>query len=120
MRKFLLLALLLYNIVAWATRTNNYEYDDLDGNKRHSLIDDRRNWRKKALLSPSELDHKEYEARKRHDYDSTRYFEESEPKSFGVIDRHRDGEIPSYRKRYEDLEKLSGLKSSESGSHGYT
>ncbi|CAH0400913.1 unnamed protein product [Chilo suppressalis] len=117
MRKYLLLALLLYNIVALATSSNNYEYDDMDGNKRHSLIDDRRNWRKKALLGPSEQDHKEYDTRKRNDYDSTRYYDEPESNAFGGIERHREADTANYRKRYDDLEKLPGIKSAESGSH---
>jgi hypothetical protein len=101
------------NVVALATRSNNYDYDDVDGSKRHSLIDDRRNWRKKVLLGPGELDHKDYDPRKRHDYDPPRYFDEPEPKLFGGIERHREADLANYRKRYEDIEKLAALKSGE-------
>ncbi|KAL0871245.1 hypothetical protein ABMA27_005004 [Loxostege sticticalis] len=113
MRKLLLLALLLYDIVALATRSGNYDYEEADGNKRHSLIDDRRNWRKKVLLGTGD---KEYDIRKRHDYDNPRYFDEPESKLFNGIERQREADlVQGYRKRYEDIDKMLALKSSEIG-----
>lgn len=106
------------DIIAIATRSN-YDYDDVDGSKRHSLIDDRRNWRKKALLKPAE-DHREWE-RKRYEYDSPRYVDEMDSKSYNGVDRQRELDLSSgYRqpRRYEDPDKLSvppGIKSSELG-----
>ena len=72
-----------------AARVNTYDYDDIDGNKRH-LLDDRRKWRKKALLNPME-DHREWD-RRRNDYENRdpRYMDEPDPKIFGGIDRQRD------------------------------
>ncbi|XP_075980582.1 uncharacterized protein LOC142979520 [Anticarsia gemmatalis] len=99
MRKLLLVALLLYNLVAFAARPGGgYDYDDVEGNKRHSLIDDRRNWRKKALIKPIE-EHKEYDKWRR-DYEGQRYMEDAESKGFNAIDRQRDRELDmsaSYR-----------------------
>ncbi|XP_021189156.2 uncharacterized protein LOC110375395 [Helicoverpa armigera] len=123
MRKLLILALLLYNIIAMGTRVNNYDYDDIDANKRHSIIDDRRNWRKKALLKPID-DHKEWTDRRRHDYDNRdpRYMDEPEQKMFGGIDRPRDMDISSpYRpgpgpQRHYEEEKMNlqqSIKSAE-------
>ncbi|KAJ8715091.1 hypothetical protein PYW08_005072 [Mythimna loreyi] len=94
MRTLLLLALLLYNIITMAARGNSYDYDDIDGNKRHSLIDDRRKWRKKALSSPMD-EHRDWD-RRRSDYDNRdpRYMDEPpEQKIFGGIDRQRDNNI---------------------------
>lgn len=107
------------NIVAMATRAGSYDYDDIDGSKRHSILDDRRNWRKKALLKPME-EHKEWD-RRRHDYDNQRYIDDTEPKIFGGIDRQRDLDDQSpYRQpqgpRHYDDEKLNlqqALKSAE-------
>ncbi|KAG6443261.1 uncharacterized protein LOC115455876 [Manduca sexta] len=117
MRILLLLALLLYNIVAFATRSGIYDYEDIDGNKRHSLIDERRNWRKKTLLKSE--DHKDWSGRTRHDYDNTRYLDE-DSKPFNGIEKQRDQDLSLYRgpRHYEDIEKLSApsaLKSSELG-----
>ncbi|XP_028168674.1 uncharacterized protein LOC114358816 [Ostrinia furnacalis] len=118
MRKLLLLALLLYNIVAFATRSGNYDYDDrdVDSNKRHSLIDDRRNWRKKMLIGPGDMDHKDYDTRKRHDYDNPRYFDEPETKLFGGIERQRETDLAGYRKRFDDIDKMGAMKSGEHAS----
>ncbi|XP_026726536.1 uncharacterized protein LOC113492977 isoform X1 [Trichoplusia ni] len=127
MRKLLILALLLYNIIAMATRAGGYDYDDIEGNKRHSLIDDRRNWRKKALLKPLD-DHKDWD-RRRHDYDGPRYMDQDpDLKIFGGIDRQRDLDISApYRDRdrerqgpprhYEDdkMNMQQGMKSAEMG-----
>ncbi|XP_047992904.1 uncharacterized protein LOC125231469 [Leguminivora glycinivorella] len=52
MRCFLLLAFILYDIVAQAT--NSYDYEELEG--KHAFTDDRRNWRKKALDQGSDID----------------------------------------------------------------
>lgn len=104
------------DIIAIATRSN-YDYDDTDGSKRHSLIDDRRNWRKKALLKPPE-DHREWD-RKRYEYDNPRYIDEMDSKSYNGVDRQRELDLSSgYRqpRRYEESDKLSmppGIKSSE-------
>lgn len=103
------------DIIAIATRSN-YDYDDVDGSKRHSLIDDRRNWRKKALLKPIE-DHREWD-RKRYDFDNPRY-DEMDSKSYNGVDRQRELDISSsYHRqplRYEDPDKLMppGIRSSE-------
>lgn len=98
------------DIVAIATRPNNYDYDDMDGAKRHSLIDDRRNWRKKVLLNPSEMDHKDYDTRRRHDFENPRYFDEPESKPFNGLERQREIELGGYRKRYDDI---AAVKSAE-------
>ncbi|KAM3965866.1 LOW QUALITY PROTEIN: uncharacterized protein ACR2FA_000196 [Aphomia sociella] len=116
MRKLLLLALLLYDIVALATRSSNYDYDDIDGNKRHSFIDDRRNWRK-TLLKP-EMEHKDWDDRRRHDFDNPRYLEESDVKMFSNLDRQRDLDLSTnYRgqRRYDDTDKTGIYKSGEIG-----
>lgn len=104
------------DIVAIATRANNYDYDDVEAMKRHSLIDDRRNWRKKALLKAPE-EHREWD-RKRSDYDGQRYSEDMESKNFNGIDRQRELDVSSgYRQhRYDDVDKLGspqGMKSAE-------
>lgn len=110
-----------------ATRAGGYDYDDIEGNKRHSLIDDRRNWRKKALLKPLD-DHKDWD-RRRHDYDGPRYMDQDpDLKIFGGIDRQRDLDISApYRDRdrerqgpprhYEDdkMNMQQGMKSAEMG-----
>lgn len=70
-----------------AARVNSYDYDDIDGNKRH-VLDDRRKWRKKALLNPME-NHRDWD-RRRNEYENPRYMEEPDPKIFGGIDRQRD------------------------------
>ncbi|KOB68557.1 Uncharacterized protein OBRU01_18272 [Operophtera brumata] len=102
------------DIIAIATRS--YDYDDVDGSKRHSLLDDRRYWRQKALLKPAE-DHKEWE-KKRNEYENPRYVDEMDSKSYNnALDRLHDMDLSSgYRRRYEDPDKLSmtlGMKSSE-------
>lgn len=81
------------NIIAMAARVNSYDYDDMDGNKRHSLIDDRRKWRKKALSSS--IDEQRDWDRRKSDYDSRdpRYMDEPEQKIFGGIDRQRDNNM---------------------------
>ncbi|CAK1555631.1 unnamed protein product [Leptosia nina] len=73
MRKLLLWALLLYDVT---DANRNYDYDDIDSLKRHSFIDDRRNWRKKALLK-FDQDHN-WEERRR--YEDTRYLDDIENK----------------------------------------
>lgn len=104
------------DIIAIATRSN-YDYDDVNGAKRHSLIDDRRNWRKKALLKPTD-DNREWD-KKRYEYDNPRYGDEMDSKSYNGVDRQRELDLSSsYRQphRYEDPDKLSmspAIKSSE-------
>lgn len=91
------------------TRQGGYDYDESD--KRHSL-DDRRSWRKKAL----QPEDKDWNERRRHEYDGQIY-EEMDGKSFG---ERRDPDA-SYRRRYEDVDKLNvalGAKSNEQG-HTY-
>lgn len=59
---------------------------------------------------------KEYDIRKRHDYDNPRYFDEPESKLFNGIERQREADlVQGYRKRYEDIDKMLALKSSEIG-----
>ncbi|XP_053610515.1 uncharacterized protein LOC128675245 [Plodia interpunctella] len=118
MRKLLLVALLLYDIVAYGNRPGSgYDYDsnDIDGSKRHAMLDDRRNWRKKALLKPNDMiDRANYEERKNHDYD--RYPEDSDLK-MADPDRQRELDAPSFRgqRRYDDSEKMSPPRSGEFG-----
>lgn len=93
-----------------AARVNSYDYDDADGSKRHSLIDDRRKWRKKALLNPIE-EHRDWD-RRRNDYDNRdpRYMDETETKLFGGIDRQRENNMDNaYRQspRYYEDDKLN-------------
>lgn len=94
------------DIVALGTRQGNYDYDEND--KRHSL-DDRRGWRKKALQSVD----KEWDERRRHDYEAPRY-DELEGKSFG---ERRDPEA-RYRHRYEDVDKLNVVLRAKSNEQG--
>ncbi|KAL4703535.1 hypothetical protein ACJJTC_010155 [Scirpophaga incertulas] len=115
MRKLLLLSLLLYNIIALATKTNAFDYEDVDGSKRHAFIDDRRNWRKKALLGAgsSDLDHKDYDRKVRHDYDLRRYYDNPEAKLLSEIERQRETDLFNYRKRSEVINKPVSPKSEE-------
>lgn len=135
MRKLLLLALLLCkfkltvnidteqdndrieyipdNIVALATRSsNNYDYEDIDGNKK--LIDERRNWRKKALLKTEH--HKDWDS-KRHEFDN-RYLDESDTKTFSGMERPKELDMSAaYRAphHFDDVKSNMpfGMKSSE-------
>ncbi|KAI5642118.1 trypsin inhibitor like cysteine rich domain-containing protein [Phthorimaea operculella] len=128
MRKLLTLALLLYDIIASATRLSNYEYDEMGADiakGRHPLEDKRREWRRKSNLK--EMDHNDWEERiRRHDYDN-RYFDDMEKKILDktmvqerivgrdrmmMPDRGRRPERPrereselNYRRRYEDVDK---------------
>lgn len=104
------------DIIAIATRANNFDYDEMEGAKRHSLIDDRRNWRKKVLLNPAEMDHKDFDGRRRHDYENQKYFEDQDPKLYGgLANREREPDPGNYKKRYEDVDKVPGAKSAELG-----
>lgn len=94
------------NIVALATRSGSYDYEDGDGNKRHSIIDDRRNWRKKALLKPLE-DHKDYD-RWRYDYENQRYMDEQDQKTYNLPERSRDRD----RERDRDIDMSSPYRGS--------
>ncbi|XP_060804962.1 uncharacterized protein LOC106140400 [Amyelois transitella] len=114
MHKVLLLALLLYNVVAFATRPGSgYDYDnnDLDGNKRHALLDDRRTWRKKALLKTNDLS-RDFDDRKNHEY-SDRYSDDDMKMSDS--ERQRDFDSPSFRgqRRYDDPDKIAPPRSNE-------
>ncbi|XP_059052575.1 uncharacterized protein LOC131847127 [Achroia grisella] len=122
MRKLLILALLLYDIVALATRSGNFDYDDIDGIKRHSFFDERRNWRKKALLKHSEFEHKNWDDKRRHDYNTARYLDEHEAKLFSNIDGLRDLDFTSNfrgQKHYDEPDKGTMFKSSEIHSSAY-
>ncbi|XP_052756941.1 uncharacterized protein LOC113516203 [Galleria mellonella] len=105
----------MHDIVALATRSGNYDYDDIDANKRHSFIDDRRNWRKKALQNPSEFEHKDWNDKKRR-YDNPRYVDDPESKLLSNLDRPRELDLSSsYRgqRHYDNLDKATIFKSSE-------
>ncbi|CAH2043728.1 unnamed protein product, partial [Iphiclides podalirius] len=112
MRTLLLLGFLLYDVFAFASRINNYDYEDVEGNKRHTLGDDRRNWRKKALLKTLDSDHKDWDDRRRFEQDNMRYTEDD--KGYGAIDRQREMDTPSSvfrgQRRYDELDKMiSGI-----------
>ncbi|XP_068618064.1 uncharacterized protein [Battus philenor] len=108
MRTLLFLGFLLYNIIAFASRINNYDYDDAENNKRHTLGDDRRNWRKKALLKSLDSDHKDWDDRRRLEQDNMRYSEDD--KVFGGLDRQREMDLPPSvfrgQRRYDELDKI--------------
>lgn len=106
----------LDNIVANANRANPYDYDDPDGIKRHSFVDERRNWRKKALLKPFDQPHKDWDDR-RYDRDIPTYADEPEPKHLG-------GSHPStslyrghrlYDDRDDNINTLHKMRSAEVG-----
>lgn len=79
--------------------------------KRHSMIDDRRNWRKKALQKPGE-DYRDWD-RKRYDYDN-RYPDDIDVKNSynGMPDRQHDIDLSSnFRqpRKYDDGDKMTSL-----------
>ncbi|XP_023943270.1 uncharacterized protein LOC112049552 isoform X2 [Bicyclus anynana] len=117
MRYLLVLALLLYNIVTNANRPNPYDYGDPDEIKRHSFVDERRNWRKKALLKPFDQDHKDWDDR-RYDRDIPVYSDDPEPRHFGGLEgqREMDPSAAVYRGQghYEDEDKMNMLHKARS------
>lgn len=111
------------DIIAIATRSSNYDYDELDGSKRHYMqqLEDRRSWRKKALAKAAD-DHRDWEReRRRYEYDNQRYLDDADSKSYNAMERQRDIDvIPGYRDRhrkYDDVvDKMQmppGIKSAE-------
>ncbi|XP_063625559.1 uncharacterized protein LOC134797267 [Cydia splendana] len=92
MRSFLLLAFILYDIVAQAA--SNYDYEDLEG--KHVLNDDRRNWRKKALDQGSDVENL-IRGQRRYDGGgkSAEQYEEKEQKTPAAMNCDRP------RERYE-------------------
>ncbi|XP_072945069.1 uncharacterized protein [Epargyreus clarus] len=116
MRNLLLLALLLYDVVTFANRPSNYDYDDNIGNKKHSF-DDRRNWRKKALQKPFDSENKEWDDRRRYENYNPRYADDVDMQG-PAGDRHRQLDLPGsiYKdgRRYEDELKMPpNIRSSE-------
>lgn len=101
------------DVICNASRPNSYDYNEADGIKRHSpYTDDRRNWRKKALLKSTE-------------HENPKYPDANEAKLFGVVDRQRDGDIPmSYSGRradgrYEEDKGMSRMRSAEMAHVGF-
>lgn len=72
------------------------------------------------MKSP-EPEHKEWDDRRRHEYDNPRYAEESDPKIYNNVERPRDHEPSSYRgqRRFEEAEKMAAVRSGEMR-HGAT
>lgn len=98
--------------IADATRANIYDYDDPDSIKPHSLVDERRNWRKKALLKPFEVEHKEWDDR-RYEHDIPRYSDDLETKRYVGSDRRREMDperIYKEERRYEDGDNVNNLQ----------
>ncbi|XP_045500557.1 uncharacterized protein LOC123698007 isoform X1 [Colias croceus] len=117
MRKLLLLALLLYDVVE-GNRLNNFDYDDME--KRHSFIDERRNWRKKALLKSLEPDHKDWDERRRYEQENLRYYDDMDGKPGSIRKGEYDIAGASYgnQKQLEEIDKAhlqSRYRSSETG-----
>ncbi|XP_045488879.1 uncharacterized protein LOC123690105 [Pieris rapae] len=101
MRKLLFLALLFYDIID-ANRVS-YDYDDIDNSKRHSFIDDRRNWRKKALLKSFDQDHKDWDERRKYE-ESPRYLDDTDDKA-GFTRKEYDSFGYGIGKQLEDTDK---------------
>ncbi|KPJ18745.1 hypothetical protein RR48_10689 [Papilio machaon] len=107
MRTILFLGFLLYDVIAFGSRLNNYDYEDGE-NKRHTIGEERRNWRKKSQLKPIDSDHKDWDDRRRMESDSMRYSDDD--KGYGSMDRQRDMDPPSSmfrgQRRYDELDKM--------------
>ncbi|OWR53040.1 hypothetical protein KGM_207395 [Danaus plexippus plexippus] len=97
-----------------------YDYDDPEGIKRHSFVDERRNWRKKALLKSYDDDHKEWDDRG-YEHVAPKYLDEPDAKYFGGAERQdmdRSESLYRGQRRYDDTEKanlMHKIRSSEVG-----
>ncbi|KAI8439475.1 hypothetical protein MSG28_013247 [Choristoneura fumiferana] len=94
-------------------RSNNYDYEDVDG-KRHALESDRRNWRKKALLNLKSIEQgKEWDdnTRRRGDFESVRYPDDMDRRSPDLPTPYRG------QRHYDGVDKMANMamKSAEMG-----
>ncbi|XP_050682345.1 uncharacterized protein LOC126977530 isoform X2 [Leptidea sinapis] len=79
MRKLLTLALLLYDVID-ANRFN-YDYEEPENVKRQSFADDRRNWRKKALLKSFDQEPMDWVGRREYEQEVPRNYDDAVAKS---------------------------------------
>ncbi|XP_041982050.1 uncharacterized protein LOC121735326 [Aricia agestis] len=115
MRSILLLALLLYNILA---NTANYDYEDVDADKRHSSLNARRDWRKRVLNKPAHAgwNNRMYDER-HHDHDRSAMMNREKEMEYSNRGIHYErGNLESRPKDAEMIQNV-GHKMEETKAH---